>query len=45
MYVGYNQRDIYDDTEGGRAIKDPAVRIALAVRGRRADDLPDAALL
>jgi peptide/nickel transport system substrate-binding protein len=29
MYVGYNQRDIYDDTEGGVAIKDPAVRVAL----------------
>ena len=29
MYVGYNQRDIYDDTEGGRAIKDTAVRIAM----------------
>src|SRR5690606_25998725 len=29
MYVGFNQRDIYDDTEGGRAIKDPAVRVAL----------------
>ena len=29
MYVGFNQRDIFDDTEGGRAIKDPAVRVAL----------------
>ena len=29
MYVGYNQRDIFDDTEGGMAIKDPAVRVAL----------------
>lgn len=29
MYVGYNQRDIFDDTEGGLAIKDPAVRVAL----------------
>jgi len=29
MYVGFNQRDIYDDTEGGRAIKDTAVRVAL----------------
>jgi peptide/nickel transport system substrate-binding protein len=29
IYVGFNQRDIYDDTEGGQAIKDPAVRIAL----------------
>ena len=29
IYVGFNQRDIYDDTEGGRAIKDPAVRVAL----------------
>ncbi|MCB0046578.1 MAG: hypothetical protein KDD92_14230 [Caldilineaceae bacterium] len=29
MYVGFNQRDIFDDTEGGLAIKDPAVRVAL----------------
>ena len=29
MYVGFNQRDIFDDTEGGRAIKDTAVRTAL----------------
>ena len=29
MYVGYNQRDIFDDTEGGQAIKDPAVRVAM----------------
>ncbi len=29
MYVGYNQRDVFDDTEGGLAIKDPAVRVAL----------------
>jgi peptide/nickel transport system substrate-binding protein len=29
MYVGYNQRDIFDDTEGGLAIKDPAVRVAM----------------
>ncbi|MBI1296489.1 ABC transporter substrate-binding protein [bacterium] len=29
MYVGYNQRDIYDESEGGVAIKDPAVRVAL----------------
>jgi len=29
MYVGFNQRDIYNDTEGGRAIKDTAVRVAL----------------
>ena len=25
----YNQRDVFDDTEGGMAIKDPAVRVAL----------------
>ena len=29
MYVGFNQRDIFDDTPGGQAIKDPAVRRAL----------------
>jgi peptide/nickel transport system substrate-binding protein len=29
MYVGYSQRDIFDDTEGGRAIKETPVRIAL----------------
>ncbi len=29
MYVGLNQRDIYDDTEGGRAIKNTDVRVAL----------------
>jgi peptide/nickel transport system substrate-binding protein len=29
MYVGFNQRDMFDDTEGGQAIKDPAVRRAL----------------
>jgi peptide/nickel transport system substrate-binding protein len=29
MYVGFNQRDIFDDTEGGRAIKETPVRVAL----------------
>ncbi len=29
MYVGFNQRAQYDDTEGGRAIKDTDVRVAL----------------
>jgi peptide/nickel transport system substrate-binding protein len=29
MYVGFNQRDIYDDTEGGQAIKKTDVRVAL----------------
>lgn len=29
MYVGFNQRDVYDDTEGGRAIKNTDVRVAL----------------
>lgn len=29
IYVGFSQRDIWDDTEGGRAIKDTAVRVAL----------------
>lgn len=29
MYVGFNQRAMFDDSEGGRAIKDTAVRVAL----------------
>lgn len=29
MYVGFNQRDIFGDSEGAQAIKDPNVRIAL----------------
>lgn len=29
MYVGFNQRDIFDDTEGGQAIKNQDVRVAL----------------
>lgn len=29
MYVGFNQRDIFDDTEGGMAIKNTDVRVAL----------------
>jgi peptide/nickel transport system substrate-binding protein len=29
MYVGYNQREMFDDSPGGLAIKDPAVRVAL----------------
>ena len=29
MYVGYNQRDIFDDSEGGQAIKNTDVRVAL----------------
>jgi peptide/nickel transport system substrate-binding protein len=29
MYVGFNQRDIFDDTEGGQAIKNTDVRVAL----------------
>jgi peptide/nickel transport system substrate-binding protein len=29
MYVGFNQRDIFDDTEGGQAIKNTDVRTAL----------------
>ncbi|MBV7339438.1 ABC transporter substrate-binding protein [Chloroflexi bacterium TSY] len=29
MYVGFNQRDIFDDTEGGQAIKKTDVRVAL----------------
>lgn len=29
MYIGYNQRDIFNDTDGGMAIKKPEVRIAL----------------
>lgn len=29
MYVGFNQRDIFDDTEGGRAVKNTDVRVAL----------------
>ncbi|MEZ4636395.1 MAG: ABC transporter substrate-binding protein [Caldilineaceae bacterium] len=42
MYVGYNQRDICD-SEGGMAIKDPAVLVASIRRGRT-HHLPDAAL-
>lgn len=29
MYVGFNQRDVFDDTEGGQAIKNTDVRVAL----------------
>ncbi len=29
MYVGYNQRDIFDDTVAGQAIKETPVRVAL----------------
>ena len=29
MYVGFNQRDIFDDTPGGQAIKKTDVRVAL----------------
>lgn len=29
MYIGFNQRDAYNDTEGGRAIKKTDVRVAL----------------
>jgi peptide/nickel transport system substrate-binding protein len=29
MYVGMSQRDVWDDTEGGEALKDPDVRRAL----------------
>jgi peptide/nickel transport system substrate-binding protein len=29
MYVGFNQRAMFDDSEGGLAIKDTAVRVAL----------------
>ena len=29
MYVGFNQRDIFDDTEGGLAVKNTDVRVAL----------------
>jgi peptide/nickel transport system substrate-binding protein len=29
MYVGFNQRDLWDDTEGGQAIKNTDVRVAL----------------
>ena len=45
IYVGFNQRDIYDDTEGGQRDQGSGRPRCPSVCGRRADHLPDAARL